>query len=119
MTRGYAVSAKEASTSVAPIRAMIADELDRLVREGARQMIAAMLEVEVDDFLRRTRYQRTGEARGYRNGYAPARTIGVGVGAIPVRQPRVSDVPPEVAPDGFRSQIVPRYQRLSASAQQL
>jgi transposase-like protein len=31
----------------------------------------------------------------------------------------VSDVPEEIAPDGFHSQIVPRYQRLSASAQSL
>ena len=43
----------------------------------------------------------------------------MGVGAIPIRQPRVSDVPEEIAPDGFHSQIVPRYQRLSASAQNL
>lgn len=43
----------------------------------------------------------------------------MGVGAIPIRQPRVSDVPPEVAPAGFQSQIIRRYQPLSASAQQL
>lgn len=119
MSQGYVVRAKEASADARAIRSMIGDELDRLVREGARQMIAAMLEVEVDDFLQRTRYQRQGEPRGYRNGYAPERTIGVGVGAIPIRQPRVSDVPAEVAPDGFRSQIVPRYQRLSAATQHL
>lgn len=119
MSPGYAVGAKEASMAVTPIRGMLTDELDRLVREGARRMIAAMLEAEVDDFLQRARYQRRPDARGYRNGYAPERTIGVGVGAIPIRQPRVSDVPPEVAPDGFHSQIIRRYQRLSASAQQL
>jgi putative transposase len=119
MSPGYAVRAKEASADVTAIRGMVSDELDRLVREGARQMIAAMLEVEVDDFLRRARYQRTGDGRGYRNGYAPERTVGVGGGAIPIRQPRVSDVPPEVAPAGFHSQIIPRYQRLSASAQHL
>jgi putative transposase len=119
MGKGYADSAKDASAGMTAIRGMVTDELDRLVREGARQMIAAMLEAEVDDFLRRARYQRTGDPRGYRNGYAPERTIGVGVGAIPIRQPRVSDVPAEVAPEGFHSQIVPRYQRLSASAQHL
>jgi putative transposase len=119
MAQRYAVDAKEASTAVTPIRGMLTDELDRLVREGARQMIAAMLEAEADDFLRRARYQRRADARGYRNGYAPERTIGVGVGAIPIRKPRVSDVPPEAAPDGFHSQIIRRHQRLSASAQQL
>jgi putative transposase len=119
MAREYAGRVKEASTVGTPIRTMVTDELDRLVREGARQMIAAMLDGEVEDFLQRTRYQRGGDARGYRNGYAPERTIGVGVGAIPLRQPRVSDVPADVAPNGFHSQIVPRYQRLSGSVQQL
>ncbi len=36
-----------------------------------------MLEAEVDDFLQHTRYQRGEDGRGYRNGYAPERTIGV------------------------------------------
>ena len=119
MPKEYPVSTKDASGSVPSIRAVVTDELDRVVREGARQMIAAMLEAEVDDFLQRTRYTRDGGGRGYRNGYAPERTIGVGVGAIPIRQPRVSDVPSEVAPNGFHSQLVPRYQRLSRSTQQL
>lgn len=119
MPKEYAVGAKEASVVVSPIRAMVTDELDRLVQEGARQMIATMLDAEVEDFLQRTRYQRGGDGRGYRNGYAPERTIGVGVGAIAIRQPRVSDVPVEIAPEGFHSQIVPRYQRLAHSAQQL
>ena len=48
---------------------------------------------EIDEFLGRLRYQRTDEFRGYRNGYLPARTIGTGMGAVEVRQPRVSDVP--------------------------
>jgi len=82
-------------------------------------MIAAMLEAEVEEFLQRARYQRGGNRRVYRNGCAPERAIGVGAGAIPIRQPRVSDVPAKVAPDGFHSQIVPRYQRLSRSVQHL
>jgi putative transposase len=119
MVKEYAVGAKEARTDGSSVRALVTDELDRLVREGARRMIATMLEAEVDDFLQRTRYQRGEDGRGYRNGYAPERTIGVGVGAIAIRQPRVSDVPSEVAPAGFRSQIVPRYQRLSNATQHL
>lgn len=97
----------------------VGDELERLVREGAQRMLAAMLDAEVSDFLARVRYQRGQSFRGYRNGYAPARTIGVGLGAVTVRLPRVSDVPPEVAPDGFHSQIVGRYQRLSRTTQGL
>src|SRR5215207_167084 len=56
------------------------DVLERLVREGARKMLQAVLEEEVDEFLSRRRYQRTEEHRGYRNGHLPTRTIGVGMG---------------------------------------
>jgi putative transposase len=119
MAQGYRVGVKEASADGASVRTLVTDELDRWVREGARRMIATMLEAEVNDFLQRARYQRGDDARGYRNGYAPERTIGVGVGAIPIRQPRVSDVPDEIATDGFHSQIVPRYQRLSTGTQHL
>ncbi len=90
------------------------DVLERLVREGARKMLQDALEAEVDDFLGRRRYQRTDEQkRGYRNGHLPERTIGVGMGAVEVSLPRVSDVPPTVSPDGFHSEIVLRYQRRS------
>lgn len=57
MAKGYAIGAQEASAAVSPVRALLSEELDRLVREGARQMLAVMLEAEVDDFLQRARYQ--------------------------------------------------------------
>jgi hypothetical protein len=34
----------------------------------------------VDEFLQRLRYGRGEEFRGYRNGHAPARRIGTGLG---------------------------------------
>jgi putative transposase len=95
------------------------DVLERLVRAGARKMLQDALEAEVDDFLGRHRYQRTGEKRGYRNGHLPERTIGVGMGAVEVSLPRVSDVPPAVSPDGFHSEIVSRYQRRSRTQARL
>jgi putative transposase len=95
------------------------DVLEMVVREGARKMLQAMLEVEIDDFLGRQRYQRTGEYRGYRNGHLPKRTIGVGMGAVEVSLPRVNDVPPEVSPDGFHSEIVSRYKRRSRTQARL
>src|SRR5438552_5467812 len=90
-----------------------------VAREGARKMLRDMLEAEVDDFLGRRRYQRTGEYRGYRNGHLPERTIGVGMGAVEVSLPRVSDVPPEVSPDGFHSELVSCYQRRSRTQARL
>src|SRR5437870_734635 len=91
----------------------------RLVREGARKMLQDALEAEVDEFLGRRRYQRTDDNRGYRNGHLPGRTIGVGMGAVEVSRPRVSDVPPAVSPDGFHSEIVARYQRRSRTQARL
>ena len=82
------------------------DVLEMIVREGARKMLQSALEKEVDDFLGRGRYQRTTEQqRGYRNGHLPKRTIGVGMGAVEVSLPRESDVPSEVNPNGFQSEI--------------
>jgi putative transposase len=95
------------------------DVLEAIVREGARKMLQAVLEEEVDEFLGRRRYQRTDVQRGYRNGHLPKRTIGVGMGAVEVRLPRVSDVPKDVSPDGFQSEIVARYQRRSRTQARL
>jgi putative transposase len=95
------------------------DVLEQLVRQGARKMLQDALEAEVDDFLGRRRYQRTEDKRGNRNGHLPERTIGVGMGAVEVRLPRVRDVPEEVNPDGFHSEIVSRYQRRSRTQARL
>jgi len=97
----------------------VRDSLEAYVREGARRMLAAALEEEVTAFLGRDRYERGKPYRGYRNGHHPARELTVGVGAVEVRVPRVAGVPPEVAPDGFQSQVVARYQRSSQGTQEL
>jgi len=82
-------------------------------------MLAAALEEEVGTFLGRDRYERGKPFRGYRNGHLPRRELTVGVSAVEVRVPRVAQVPPKVAPDGFRSQVVHRYERATASTQAL
>lgn len=82
-------------------------------------MLATVLEEEVNAFLGRHRYGRSAQFRGYRNGYHPARELTVGLGPVAVRVPRVSQVPQEVAPQGFHSEVVQRYQRASQSTQQL
>jgi len=82
-------------------------------------MLQDALEAEVDDFLGRARYQRAPAYRGYRNGHMPKRTIGVGMGAVEVSLPRVSDVPAEVSSDGFHSEVVSRYQRRSRTQARL
>ena len=42
----------------------------------------------------------------------------VGVSAEEVKTPRVSDVPSEVSPDGYKSKIVKRYERTSRKTQE-
>src|SRR5260370_37421295 len=117
--QGYAVSKPyQVLPPTAPVPAPN-DVLETVVREGARKMLQAVLEEEVDEFLGRRRYQRTDEHRGYRNGHLPERTIGVGMGAVEIRLPRVSDVPKEVSPDGFQSEIVASYQRRSRTQARL
>ena len=95
------------------------DTLEAMVREGARRMLAAALEEEVSGFLGRDRYERGEEFRGYRNGYHRSRELTVGVSAVEVKAPRVSDVPAEVAGGGFESKIVRRYERTSRQTQDL
>jgi len=97
----------------------VLDSLEAYVREGARRMLAAAFEEEVTGFLGRGRYERGKPYRHYRNGHHPARELTVGVGAVEVRVPRVADVPPDVAPDGFQSRVVERYQRSSKATQEL
>ena len=97
----------------------VTDTLDQIVREGARAMLAAALEEEVSEFLGRSRYERAEKYRGYRNGYHTRRQITVGVVPVDVSVPRVSGVPEEVSPEGFRSQIVRRYERSSRRTQEL
>jgi transposase-like protein len=99
--------------------AVIERSLDEVVRWGAEEMLRRALEEEVEGFLGRGRYERNGDFRGHRNGYAPARQIGTGVGSVAVQAPRVKDVPAAVNPVGFRSTIIPRYQRRTAATGEL
>ena len=77
---------------------VVSDTLEAKVREGARLMLAAALDEEVNAFLGRDRYERSEEFRGYRNGHHRSRELTVGVSAVEVKVPRVSDVPAEVSP---------------------
>jgi transposase-like protein len=95
------------------------EALEACVQEGARRMLAAALEEEVSAFLGRHRYERGKAFRGYRNGYHLSRELTVGLGPVEVQVPRVARVPLDIAPQGFQSQIVRRYQRASQVTQRL
>jgi hypothetical protein len=67
--------------------------LDAIVREGARRMLAAALEAEVDDYLAAHAAERdeAGRRLVMRNGHARQRAVTTAAGVIPVRAPRVDD----------------------------
>jgi transposase-like protein len=90
--------------------------LDELAREGARRMIAAALEVEVEEYLARHHGERGSDGRALvvRNGKGRPRGLTVGAGTMAVEAPRVND---KRVVDGerqrFRSKILPPYARRS------
>jgi putative transposase len=92
--------------------------LDELAREGARRMIAAALEVEVDEYVSSfvEDVGEDGKRLVVRNGHARERRVTVGSGTVPVRAPRVNDkrVDDETGERRrFSSWILPKYARRS------
>jgi transposase-like protein len=89
---------------------MVRDQVEELARAGAREMLMAALGEEVDAYLGRSRYEREGAFRGYRNGTTPRR-LTLGSGTVELDQPRVRDIPRDQGP--FESKILRKYQRRS------
>jgi putative transposase len=92
--------------------------LDGIVREGARKMLQAALEEEIQEHLARfkDRVDSQGKRQVVRNGYQPERTLLTGAGPIPVRRPRVDDRALDAAgEDRFTSRILPKFMRRAAS----
>ncbi len=94
----------------AEARELARDQVEELARAGAREMLMAALNEEVDVYLGRSRYQRDEAFRGYRNGTAPRR-LTLGSGTVELDQPRVRDLPRDQEP--FESKILRKYQRRS------
>ena len=86
--------------------------LDEVAREGARRMLAAALEAEVEQYIEVHADAR--DAAGRRlvvgNGRAQSRTVTCGAGTLQVRAPWVNDrrVDDEGARQRFTSRILPR-----------
>src|SRR5678816_1611622 len=93
-------------------------DLDQLVREGARRMLAAALEAEVDAYLAAHAAERDEDGRRLvvRNGHARQREVTTVAGSIPVSAPRVDDRRTDLVSGGrvrFRSVILPPWCRKS------
>jgi putative transposase len=92
-------------------------DLDQIVREGARRMLAAALEAEVDDYLAAAAERdERGRRLVVRNGHARERHVTTAAGAVAVRAPRVDDrrVDPLTGERlRFRSVLLPPWCRRS------
>jgi putative transposase len=93
-------------------------DLDAIVREGARRMLAAALEAEIDDYLAAHAAERdeAGRRLVVRNGHARQREVTTVAGSIPVRAPRVDDRRTDLVSGGrvrFRSVSLPPWCRKS------
>jgi len=91
----------------------ITQMLDELAREGARRMIAAALEAEVEQYVEALRHLRdeNGHAMVVRNGKSHhERTVQMGAGSVRIQAPRVDDRRPE---QRFTSKLLPPYMRRS------
>jgi len=95
----------------------IAVTLDDLAREGARQMIAAALEAEVEQYVASLvdHVNEDGKRLVVRNGRARERKLTVGSGTMAIRAPRVNDkrVNENGEREKFSSRILPAYARRS------
>lgn len=119
-----AASGQETDPEVVAFRAAFdgRSPLDDLVLRGARQMLQAALESEVQMFLTEHAHKVDDQGRRLvvRNGALPARQILTGAGPLDVTQPRVRDKSPEPSERVcFSSSILPVYLRKSKSIEEL
>jgi len=95
----------------------ISGTIERIAREGARRLLQAALEAEVDEHL--SHYDELRNEDGLRavvrNGHAPRRLILTGVGPVAVRRPRVDEraAKGHAGHQEFSSGILPRFVRRS------
>lgn len=100
---------------------VVDDPLTDILRRGARQLIEQAVEIELQTLLSDTTHLRdeTGRRRVVRNGHLPEREIQTGIGAVPVKVPRVHDRTGEGDRITFTSTILPKYVRRSRSLEAL
>ncbi len=81
-----------------------------LLRRRVLEAVQTVLEEELSEVLGTSRYERSDERRGYRNGHE-TRRITTGLGTQDLQVPRGRIVEDDGSTQEFRSEIVPRYQR--------
>jgi transposase-like protein len=99
-----------------------ASPLDRIVRQGAKQMLQAAINAEVNAFVDQHSDRRDEQGRRLvvRNGSLPTREILTGAGPIELQQGRVRDNSPN--PNDrvqFTPSVLPAYLRRSSAIEEL
>jgi len=92
--------------------------LEALVREGARKMLQAALEAEIEEHLTQFKHliDEDGKRLVVRNGVMPERTVLTGAGPIPITRPRVDDRALDaLGEQRFTSRILPPFMRRAPS----
>jgi putative transposase len=97
------------------------DPLTDLLRSGAQRLIEQAVEAELSVLLETYASDKTdgGRARLVRHGHLPEREIITGLGAVPVKVPRVRDRGDGVEKVRFTSTILPPYLRKAKSIEEL
>ena len=96
--------------------------LDEIIREGARRMLQAAIDAEVDSFIQDHQHHRDENGRRLvvKNGNLPARQILTGAGSIQVKQGRVRDNALSPADRiQFSPSVLPAYLRRTAAIEEL
>jgi len=97
------------------------DPLTDLLRSGARDLIQQAVEAELSVLLETYSGDRIedGRARLVRHGHLPEREVMTGIGAVPVKVPRVRDRGDTAEKVRFTSTILPPYLRRAKSIEEL
>ena len=97
------------------------DPLTDLLRCGARRLIEQAVEAELAVLLEAYASDKTddGRARLVRHGHLPEREVMTGIGAVPVKVPRVRDRGDGEEKVRFTSTILPPYLRKAKSIEEL
>jgi putative transposase len=97
----------------------VTDVLTALLRNGARQLIAQAVEVELQQLLQAHEELRLPDGRKavVRNGYLPERSIQTGIGDVDIKVPKVRDR--SGSGIRFTSALLPPYLKRARSVEEL
>jgi putative transposase len=98
-----------------------ADVLTETLRAGSHKLLAAALDVEIEEFPSKFADEKDqrGRQRIVRNGFRQPREVQTGIGSIQVKAPRARDQEPTQGRVKFTSSILPPYLRRSKSIEEL